>query len=113
MLNLAPGALHALGDLLDAVDETPLHRLGEVDPTDQPGQRDLGPQQIAVVASIARLLALGDRPDPFLAAHHVLTGLPERLGLRQQRPGTAVDPLFGYLVVVEVHQLPDRAVTAS
>jgi len=49
VLDLAPDALHTLGDLLHAVDQTPLHWLGEVDAADLPRQRDLGPQQIAVV----------------------------------------------------------------
>ena len=36
VLDFSPNALHTLGDLFDAVDETPLHRLGEVDAPDQP-----------------------------------------------------------------------------
>ena len=50
--------------------------------------------------------------DPPLAANHVKTRLPDRLDLRQHVTGKVIDPLFGHLLVVEDHQLPDGAVTA-
>ena len=104
-----PEALHTLGALFDLADQTDPHRFPEVDVADQPGQVHSRPQQIPVVASIAPLLALGNRPEPLLAAPHIEASFPNRLDLRLDVTGAAVDRRRRPLVVGEDHQIPDRA----
>ena len=59
-LNLTLNALDALDGILDEVDQTPLHRFGELDAANQLRELDPRPQSAPLVATVSPLVALED-----------------------------------------------------